>query len=195
MIFLKRIRLEKAVPPLKRGLEIVFENSLTLVTGRQGSGKSTLLNLVSGRDGRRGNCLQAVTEGEGLIYFMDSEHDNPRIGDSMKSHLDLAGLAMSLNSRERSHGEVILEHVTGLLGACANEGNAIVLLDEPEAGLSMESVSKVAKAMKRLSRKNQLIAVTHHPLLLAMPEAAVYDLGKSEWIDGRELVRGYLGGL
>lgn len=70
----------------------------------------------------------------------------------------------------RSHGEVFL----GLLASRIVPGG-LYLLDEPEAPLSPRGVLQLIALLKdRVTNKCQFIIATHSPMLMALPDAAIY---------------------
>lgn len=71
---------------------------------------------------------------------------------------------------ELSHGESFLALVQHRLG-----GEGLYLLDEPEAALSPTRQITLLQEMKRLvEARSQFIIATHSPILLAFPNARIY---------------------
>lgn len=55
--------------------------------------------------------------------------------------------------------------------------NGLYILDEPEAALSPRGIIRLIRNMDRLVRENcQFIVATHSPMLLAFPDAEVYEI-------------------
>ena len=72
----------------------------------------------------------------------------------------------------QSHGESFLALVENRFG-----GNGIYILDEPEAALSPGGLMRLMVLMRSLVRQNsQFIISTHSPILMAFPDAEVYQL-------------------
>ena len=73
---------------------------------------------------------------------------------------------------ERSHGESFLALVQNRLG-----GNGLYIFDEPESALSITSQLKLLVLIKELvDNKSQFIIATHSPILLAYPDANIYNV-------------------
>lgn len=52
------------------------------------------------------------------------------------------------------------------------------MLDEPETPLSVSNQIQLVQLLRRVSVDGgQFIVVTHSPILLALPEATIYELG------------------
>lgn len=70
----------------------------------------------------------------------------------------------------RSHGEAFLKLLTIKL-----KGKGLYLLDEPEAGLSPTMLMTTLSVLDRLCQEqSQFIIATHSPILLAYPNAKIY---------------------
>lgn len=73
---------------------------------------------------------------------------------------------------EQSHGESFLSVVQNRFG-----GNGLYILDEPEAALSPLRQMTLLCEIDRLVKSNsQFIIATHSPVLMAYPDAAIYQL-------------------
>jgi predicted ATPase len=72
----------------------------------------------------------------------------------------------------QSHGESFLSLVENRFG-----GNGLYILDEPEAALSPSRLLRLMVLIKELVNKNsQFIISTHSPILMAFPDADVYQM-------------------
>lgn len=173
--------------------------AVTFIIGENGSGKSTLLEaiavawgfnpeggsrsfqfgtrqshsvlhghlrLVRGlktpRDGyflRAESFFNVATE----IEKLDEEVANaPKIGPAYGSR----------PLHEQSHGEAFLSLMTERF-----HGNGLYLLDEPEAALSPNRQLAVLSQIHHLVKGNsQFIIATHSPILMAYPNATIYQL-------------------
>lgn len=73
----------------------------------------------------------------------------------------------------RSHGESFLDLMYERL-----HGGGLYLLDEPETPLSVSNQIQLIQLLRRVSGDGgQFIVVTHSPILLALPEATIYEFG------------------
>lgn len=74
---------------------------------------------------------------------------------------------------EQSHGESFLALMTERFG-----GHGVYILDEPEAALSPQRQLAVLSRMHDLiSDDSQFIIATHSPILMAYPDAWIYECG------------------
>ena len=75
---------------------------------------------------------------------------------------------------QQSHGESFLALVQNRFG-----GHGLYLLDEPEAALSPSRLLTLLGEMHQLVRSDsQLIIATHSPILMAYPDARIYELNR-----------------
>ncbi|KAF0810165.1 hypothetical protein A167_01196 [Alcanivorax sp. S71-1-4] len=73
----------------------------------------------------------------------------------------------------QSHGESFMSLVMNRFG-----GNGLYILDEPEAALSPTRQMALLARMKQLVGENsQFIIATHSPIVMAYPDAVIYQLG------------------
>ncbi|MCA9100215.1 MAG: AAA family ATPase, partial [Planctomycetales bacterium] len=76
---------------------------------------------------------------------------------------------------EQSHGEAFFALVLNRLG-----GNGLYIFDEPESALSPTRQLSFLTAMHELVEANsQLIVATHSPILLAYPDATIFQFSES----------------
>jgi len=81
---------------------------------------------------------------------------------------------------KQSHGESFLALVQNRFG-----GDGVYILDEPEAALSPSKLLTLIAEIDLLVKKNsQFIIATHSPILMAFPNAQIYQFSK----DGIESV-------
>jgi predicted ATPase len=183
--------------PAVRNLDVMeVHPHVTFLVGENGSGKSTLLEAIAvsygfnpeggsrnfrfgtrpshsplheyiritkgirrPKDGfflRAESFFNVATE----IERLDSEGIGPRIIDSY------GGTSL----HEQSHGESFIALLMNRFG-----GNGLYLLDEPEAALSPQrQLSALARIHALVNADSQFIIATHSPILMAYPEAYIY---------------------
>jgi predicted ATPase len=102
-------------------------------------------------------------------FYFNSEIDNPRIKDPelfTKPNGEDVGIGYggALISRFKSHGEVLEKFIINPL---LNAKNCVILLDEPESGLSITNQFKLIDAIKTAVNNNcQLFIATHcYPII------------------------------
>jgi predicted ATPase len=171
------------------GFEIECE-SINLLVGNQGCGKSTLLTLLqqNHKDIELKLAENTIKNGVSSFYF-DSERDNPRIKDpqmfTKPSGEDVGiGYGGALASRFRSHGEVLEEFI---IGPTLKAKDCVILLDEPESGLSITNQFRMIAAIKKAVENNcQFFIATHcYPLI---KEFNVISLEHKEKMRGDEFI-------
>ncbi|HEY4825311.1 MAG TPA: AAA family ATPase, partial [Solirubrobacteraceae bacterium] len=96
---------------------------------------------------------------------------------------------------EQSHGESFLALAANRFGR-----ESLYLLDEPEAALSVSSELALLAVVIRAARAGaQFIIATHSPILLACPDARIYEFDESgigtpdyDDLEAVRLTRGFL---
>ena len=174
-----------------------FDNSVTFLVGENGTGKSTLLEGIAvafgfNPEGGSRNFSFATNETHSPLYEhlrVIKSFSRPRDGFSLRaeSFYNAASYIDSLGSRvlnsyggvslhEMSHGESFFALVMNRF-----RGDGLYILDEPEAALSPQRQMGLLIRMNKLVQKNsQFIIATHSPVLLAYPDALIYELDERE---------------
>lgn len=173
MIYLEKIKVVDNTYPgsqvLKQGFEINCSD-VNLFVGEQGCGKSTILNLIQKNHSDIQVTISDYTIKKGVkTFFFDSEKDNPRIKDPQLFTTPTGtnigiGYVGAILSRFKSHGEILQDFIiTPILKA----KNCVVILDEPESGLSITNQFKLIKAIKNAVKNGcQFFIATHcYPLI------------------------------
>jgi predicted ATPase len=186
---------------LRDGLDL---GPATVIVGENGTGKSTLMEGIAeayglpatGGTPRRG--VQAkqsalapalrIVRGRGATrhgVFLRSEAPEQGFGTAgLHGEISAGGRA-----HELSHGESFLTAIAG-----HRDQTGLVVLDEPESGLSFGScLSLVAILADLVADGSQVLLATHSPVLAALPRATIVDLDEEgfhavEWED-LDLVR------
>jgi predicted ATPase len=181
-----------AVRALTSGL--TFHPEVTFLVGENGSGKSTIIEAIAQKlelDAEGGdtdltfiertvdsplNSALRLARGPrrpSMRYFLRAEsfYNVARDVDAHAGALDAHG---GRPLHEMSHGESFL---TLALARFLPDG--IFLFDEPEAALSPQGCLTLLRRMRELAVDGaQFIVATHSPLLMAYPEATIYELSE-----------------
>ncbi|MEN8148719.1 MAG: AAA family ATPase [Planctomycetota bacterium] len=192
--------------PVVRALDVLeFHPAVTFVIGENGTGKSTLVEAIavaSGFNAEGGSrslsfstrashsCLHEylrLRRGSGRGrprdgYFLRAEsyHNvataieaiDREIGESWQYGPPIIDAYGGVGLHEQSHGESFLALFLNRL-----RGDGLYLLDEPEAALSPTRQLAVLRRVHDLVRDgSQFIVATHSPILLAYPDAWIYEL-------------------
>lgn len=156
---------------------------VTIFTGDNGAGKSTLVEAIAVAAGANAgggsrNARFAAADHSALhrsltlrrsanfadIFFLRGE----TFISLTEYHASLARDPLQ-HLTQRSHGQGIMELARTRFGA-----GSLIVLDEPEDGLSVLSQLELLGLLTSLSRRGaQIIMATHSPVLLAIPGARI----------------------
>ena len=215
LVFKKSFGWTKDKTVFKKGLEIDIEPGVNLLVGDQGSGKSTLIELVrtwlepdKGMSDRMAKRLQRKdvrgtldVRGKGLdkirLLALDFEKDTARTATSFDwgGPIDTVGFLMFAN--KASHGEankialnMLLMEVTKDYKEKGKVKPTVILLDEPDAALSIASVLSLHMVLRSLVRLGcQILVSAHHPFLLGCFDK-VYSLEQKKWTSYADYLQG-----
>ena len=190
---------------LKKSGGIIFKKPITFFVGENGIGKSTLIEAIAVQSGfnpeggsknynfstkqthsilcdymtivkgfnlaKWGYFLRAESfyNTTSYIDYLDIEHwsDNDYVSYLRKQEV----ADNSCSSHNMSHGESFLRTVSTF------GGKGLYILDEPEAALSPSGIMKLMCYIQELVKKEaQFIISTHSPLLIASPNAEIYQI-------------------
>ena len=191
-MFVTRVRIDAPVEGYARDLPVVHSlqrsplelGQVTLLTGDNGSGKSTLVEAIAvamGVNAAGGSRHARFTAADHSALHRSLtliRRENPRDVYFLRgeTYLDLAEYHESLGPADplvgltrRSHGQGIMDLVRTRFGS-----DSLILLDEPEDGLSIFSQLELLGLLTVLARRGaQVVVATHSPVLLAIPDARI----------------------
>lgn len=184
-----------AIVPLSAGLRL--HPSVTYLIGENGSGKSTLLEAIAvaaGMNAEGGSSSfafgtrashSALSSAIRLVrggrrprtdFFLRAESlfNAATYLEQLKDDAGLGGDPLApyggRSLHEQSHGESFLAVMINRFGP-----DGLYLLDEPEAALSTQNCLTALRRIHELVQEgSQLIIATHSPIILAYPEATIY---------------------
>ncbi|MFT3839303.1 MAG: AAA family ATPase [Myxococcaceae bacterium] len=189
-----------SIPAVKHLDKLELDPRITFFVGENGSGKSTLIEGIAvaagfnPEGGSRNHNFATRRSDSDLHAFLKVVRGvkRPKTEFFLRAEsffnvatnieeIDMVHAYGGVSLHEQSHGESFLALVTNRFGP-----NGLYILDEPEAALSPQRQLSLLRVMHDLiAQGSQFIVATHSPLLLAYPDARIYQLGGS----GIETVR------
>lgn len=177
-----KIEFKKDFRVFKAGeiIEWSFRLRPIILVGDQGTGKSTLIQIL---EGLHTECA-TVTMPKVIKIAHDYERDNIRVASGFDPNADLMsiwashGQAMALASRS----------VFNQLKAKTKDGSTgMLLLDEPDAGLSIRSACALNRALTFIAGQGHwVIAAIHSPYAMG---TEVYDVELRKFVDPAEFLK------
>jgi predicted ATPase len=183
MIYLKKFELTKPYREINP-FRVEFQDGMNLIVGENGSGKSTVLQLIT--EGKKSEYSTVDVNNVQFMYF-DTEKHNPRT----RNYLPEKGAMFQVASHFWSHGQTlfpILEHIKEI-------SNQLVLIDEPESGISLSNQVKLLEAMD-IAIKNscQIVLATHSYVFIRSAEK-VFNISTKRWVKSKTYLKSVLGDL
>jgi predicted ATPase len=176
------------------GVKFSFQRGVNLLVGDQGSGKSSLLGSIQSSSRSSKNPVLKIVLGERGVQVIsfDFEKDNPRV----RSMTFEGDVSFRLKTSWVSHGESVKSLLSGLIPAVQgrqrkhSDLTPLVLLDEPDIGLSIRSCYRVIGVLNRLEEIGaQVLCAIHNPTVIsAFPR--VLSLEDRIWMEPSEFIEG-----
>ena len=174
--------------------------NVTFFVGENGTGKSTILEAIAvafgfnPEGGSRNFNFSTAQSHSGLYDYVKLVKGikKPRDGFFLRaeSFFNVASYINELD-REPSFGGPIIDayggkslheqsHGESFFALFQNRlrGNGLYILDEPEAALSpSRQMSLLVRMRDLIDRGSQFIIATHSPIIMAYPDAMIYEIG------------------
>jgi predicted ATPase len=202
-VFLKREAVENfddypfQIPAICQLESLKFHEDITFLVGENGSGKSTLIEAIavglgfSPEGGTKNVQLETHQNTSNLHEYLGYVNNYKKPTDyyflRAESFYNLATYVEEIDFQigydsyggkslhAQSHGEAFFATLSKKL-----RGSGLYIFDEPEAALSPQMQLSALAVMHKLVKKNsQFIIATHSPILLAYPNAKIYQLGEN----------------
>lgn len=186
------------LPVIKALSTLAFHPKVTFFVGENGSGKSTILEAIAvacGFNPEGGtinfNFSSMDTHSELFNYIKIVKGvKKPKDGFFLRAESfynvatnideldrDDPGLIYSYGGKslhKQSHGEAFFSVFMNRFG-----GNGLYILDEPEAALSPARQMAMLSRIHELVKSNsQFIIATHSPIIMAYPDAIIYEINE-----------------
>ena len=177
------------IPAVRTLNTLAFHAAVTFLVGENGSGKSTLIEALATawdfnpEGGSRDHVHSTRASHSELHAYIRPVRAPQRARDGYflraESLFTLATYIESTGSgrpgqaglHEQSHGEAFFDLFENRL-----QGHGLYILDEPEAALSpSRQLSFLTRLHELVNTRSQFIIATHSPILLAYPDAWIYE--------------------
>jgi predicted ATPase len=173
---------------------LAFHPQVTFLVGENGSGKSTILEALAAKldlDAEGGDTVMTFVERQAdtplhtalvlargarspsMRYFLRAESFF-----NVAQHVDAHEKALKAHGGRPLHG---MSHGESFLTLVAERfyPDGVFLLDEPEAAMSPQGCLTLLRRIRELAIDGaQFVIATHSPLLLAYPDAIIYELSE-----------------
>lgn len=210
------------IPTIRHFKKMTFHPKVTYLIGENGMGKSTLLEAIAVNLGfnaeggsknfnfdtqathsslhnylRISKGVQRMRDG----FFLRSESFYNLASEIDSRDSEAGGGGLIINSyggkslHQQSHGESFWALFMNRFG-----GSGLYILDEPESALSItRQMAMLAQMDKLVNKRSQFIITTHSPIILAYPDATIYQMTpeginkvKYKETDTYQLYKGFL---
>lgn len=187
------------LPVIRSLSNLKFHPKVTFIVGENGTGKSTILEAIavlSGFNAEGGtknfNFTTCDTHSELYNYIkLIKGVRTPKDGFFLRAE-SFYNLATNIDELERetpgllsyyggrslhkqSHGESFFSVFINRFS-----GNGLYILDEPEAALSpSRQMAMISKIHELVNKNSQFIIATHSPIIMAYPDAVIYEIKDS----------------
>jgi predicted ATPase len=187
------------VPAVGAIEELELDHPVTMLAGENGTGKSTILEAIAEAigfadeggelerlgelpavpravlDGALAPTLSLTKPRNGYYLRAESFFNIARFIDSDDRFAPDLSIYGDVPLHQQSHGESFLALAANRFG-----GESFYVLDEPEAALSVSGQLALLAVIARAAAEGaQFIVATHSPILLACPQARVYELDET----------------
>ncbi|MDR6942949.1 AAA family ATPase [Mucilaginibacter pocheonensis] len=185
------------IPSIRNLKSLSFDSNVTFIVGENGSGKSTLIEAIAlllGFSLQGGSKNFQYEEGQNLpplfrylngiksfkqpkdFFFLRAEtfHNvSTTLEELYAQKKDVLLKNYGIDLIRSSHGEAFMAVLANKL-----KGRGLYIFDEPEAALSPSRQLAAVHLIDSLVKKDsQFIIATHSPILLAYPNAVIYQFG------------------
>ncbi len=189
-----------SLPAIANLHELEFHPKVTFLIGENGSGKSTLIEALAvawgfnAEGGSRNFNFETFSSHSALHKDLRLSKSAKRARDGFflraESYFNLATNIENLDAEPSESPKIIdrfggkslhqQSHGESFFALLENRfrGNGLYILDEPEAALSpSRQMSMLVRMHDLIAENSQFIIATHSPILMAYPDAWIYQIG------------------
>lgn len=175
------------LPPVRQILDDGLElGSTTVLAGDNGTGKSTIVEALAAgfglnpEGGTHAAQHQTRPTESDLVEHVQlvrgagaSKRGVFLRAETMHGHFSYLETLGPSSLHDKSHGEAFLDFVAARSGI-----SGLWVLDEPESALSFTGCLTLIGMLRDLiAEGSQVVLATHSPILAALPEAQLYEVG------------------
>lgn len=154
-----------------------FKEGVNVIIGKNGIGKSTIVKAIqnawvlnkNGANKGIKHETKKINDKESL-YILTAEENNPKNQLANVSPTDqyyAEKIQHWFFRSELSSGMNTTEYLEDAMALAENART--IILDEPEQALDAESLLKLIRRFKKISKSTQIIIVSHHPAFILEP--------------------------
>lgn len=181
-----------SLPVVRKTDALTFHPRVTFLVGENGSGKSTLIEALAvawgfnAEGGSKDHRFSTHDSHSSLHRFIRPLRSPQKAHDgyflraesffNTASYLERVGTGRggSAGLHQQSHGESFFDLFENRF-----EGAGLYILDEPEAALSpARQLTFLTRLHRLVQMRSQFIIATHSPILLAYPDAWIYQASR-----------------
>ena len=164
---------ENKLTPTLEGINLSIEaGKITVIKGESGAGKSTLLKLIAG--------LNRPTVGEIFINDLPmSKVDRRSLIEKIayvpqQPHHFITPVDGIFNGEAHTLSRGQLQRL-GLSRALSKieRGASIIVLDEPTAGLDLETEAAIIEVIKKIARRRTVVIAAHRPAVIDIADKVI----------------------
>ncbi len=170
-----------------------FHPRITFLVGENGSGKSTLIESIAvalglnPEGGSKDHGFSTRATHSDLHRQLRLVRSPRRVKDLFflraESFYTFSSYVDDVGNRDRMGGHALheLSHGQGFFALMENRlsGDGLYIMDEPEAALSPNrQLAFLSRLHQLVSDGSQLIIATHSPIILAYPDATIYEVSE-----------------
>jgi zinc transport system ATP-binding protein len=160
---------------------LYFKEGLNIIVGENGSGKSTLLDLIVTKHDK--GLVKLESKKGAQFRFLDTEKNNPRINSNLA---ESKNIGFELSARFMSHGQALLM----LLESAGDFKDLLLIVDEPEAGISLHNQIRLLNIFKKLTEEaNCQVILSTHSYPLIKGEEHVFCMDLMGWIKSEDYLK------